>query len=137
MSIDTRLTGAHVGFTGSRYGLTKRQFHNLDGLVFWRIRDCTFHHGVCIGADKQAHDIAKILGFTVEGHPPIERRWRATCDCDVLHEPKNYLERNHDIVDATEILIACPRGPEELRSGTWSTVRYARKKGRQVVILWP
>jgi hypothetical protein len=46
--------------------------------------------------------------------------------------------RNHDIVDETELLIACPGElAEAVRSGTWATVRYARKLGRPIVIFWP
>jgi len=32
-------------------------------------------------------------------------------------------------------MIAAPSGPETLRSGTWSTVRYARSKAKEVYIL--
>ena len=54
-----------------------------------------------------------------------------------MYAEKRYLERNRDIVDACDILIACPRTlKEELRSGTWATVRYARKVGKPVAILW-
>lgn len=62
----------------------------------------------------------------VGGELPIER------------EPGPYLWRNHQIVDATSALIAAPFGfEEELRSGTWATVRYARKLGRPVRFFWP
>jgi hypothetical protein len=41
-------------------------------------------------------------------------------------------------VDATGWLLAAPRTKtEEQRSGTWATIRYARKLGRQVCLLWP
>jgi hypothetical protein len=34
--------------------------------------------------------------------------------------------------------LACPRGyTEELRSGTWATIRYARKTGVPYVIIFP
>ncbi len=46
------------------------------------------------------------------------------------------LDRNRDIVAAVSILIAAPETDiEEQRSGTWATVRYARKKGIPVVIV--
>ena len=30
-----------------------------------------------------------------------------------------------------------PRNHEELRSGTWMTIRYAKKIGKKLVIIWP
>lgn len=66
---------------------------------------------------------------------------RAFCDQTgptELREPAEYLDRNHAIVDECSVLIAAPRSlTEEQRSGTWATVRYARKMGRPVVILDP
>ena len=41
------------------------------------------------------------------------------------------------LVDACEVLLATPKGPEKLRSGTWATVRYARKVGKRIVIIEP
>jgi len=57
---------------------------------------------------------------------------------DIRRNPKPYLERNHNIVDESELLIACPKSKEEeLRSGTWATVRYARKKGVRIILIYP
>ncbi len=50
---------------------------------------------------------------------------------------KEYLERDRDIVDATEALFATPDGPERAKSGTWYTVRYAVKTGKPVYICYP
>ncbi len=94
-----------------------------------------FHHGDCIGADAEAHDIAREFSYGVEIHPPLESRKRAWCSSMLVHDPKPYLERNHDIVDACHLLIACPAGPEVMRSGTWATIRYARRTGVPVVII--
>ena len=96
-----------------------------------------FHHGDCIGADIEANGIARSLNYGVEIHPPIDSRYRAWCSSMCVHSRKPYLERNHDIVDVSHLLIACPAGPEILRSGTWATVRYARKTGVPVIILEP
>jgi hypothetical protein len=49
---------------------------------------------------------------------------------------KDNLTRNRDIVDTASMLIAAPEGnAERLRSGTWATVRYARKAKKKVIIL--
>jgi hypothetical protein len=51
---------------------------------------------------------------------------------------KPYLVRNHEIVDDSQVLIAAPKEfTEQLRSGTWATIRYARKIGRTVRIVFP
>lgn len=108
-----------------------------------------FHHGDCVGADAQAHQLVRSLyadpeeGWFVVTHPPTDPKARAWCGVveydgpgDQLF-PKPYLERNHAIVDATDCLIACPDGPERERSGTWATVRYARRRGKRVVVIMP
>ncbi len=57
---------------------------------------------------------------------------------DETRKPKPYLKRNHDIVDESDILIGFPSSEEErLRSGTWATVRYARKTGKRIYIIFP
>ena len=44
----------------------------------------------------------------------------------------------YEIVDESDFLIGTPKGfCEELRSGTWSTIRYARKKGMEITIVYP
>lgn len=49
-----------------------------------------------------------------------------------------YLERNKHIVDNCEMMIACPKEPEHtVRSGTWSTIRYAWKTHRKITIVPP
>ena len=52
--------------------------------------------------------------------------------------PKKPLIRNRDIVRETAVLIATPEQTiEQLRSGTWATVRYARKMNRPTVLIFP
>jgi len=46
--------------------------------------------------------------------------------------------RNHKMVDSAGVLLATPKEDHEvLRSGTWATIRYAYKKNKQVVLVWP
>lgn len=125
----------NVGFTGTRQGMTVGQLSSVAELL--RRYDC-LHHGDCEGADKQAHQIARESGMRVIGHPPLNPAIRAWCECDVLLDPKDYLSRNHDIVDAIAELIAAPAEDQErLRSGTWATIRYARKQRRMITIVYP
>lgn len=127
-----------VGFTGTRQGMSARQrsrFHKL----LWLSGATHFHHGGCVGADIDAHRIAKGLRLTVEVHPcTLAGQQGNFSSADVVHPTKPPLERNRDIVDAVGRMFACPRTPtEELRSGTWATIRYARRRCRQLTILKP
>jgi len=99
-----------------------------------------FHHGDCIGADSEAHDIAILCGYTVVLHPPTNPAKRAWRDVPqhLKRTKKPYLARNQDIVTETASLIAAPADPvEQLRSGTWSTVRFARQRGKPVLLILP
>jgi len=129
-----------IGFTGTQKGMTDKQKEKLRDILSRQIypnHNIEFHHGDCIGADSEAHKIAKEMGFVVHIHPPIKPNKRAFCQGDVEHIKKDYLIRDYDIIDAATILIACPAGKEELRSGTWATVRYARKISRPITIIMP
>lgn len=118
-------------------------------VIAWmkRVRPTEFHWGVCIGADSDAFEIASSapdLSFNpprTVAHPPETTRLAAQADlmfADEVRPCADYLTRNRNIVDACEVLLACPKGNgEERRSGTWATIRYARKVGRPVVIVWP
>ena len=128
-----------VGFTGTKIGMTIKQRKNFETILRY-IDPEEFHHGDCVGADAQAHIIAlEHLDLQVHMHPPIKKGFCAHSKGAVkIYEDKEYLDRNRDIVDATEILLACPkRNKEELRSGTWMTVRYARLQGKDVCIIYP
>lgn len=67
-----------VGFTGTQLGMTGFQIEELTKLLM-ATTITQFHHGDCIGADEQAHEIAKALGIPVAIHPPINPSKRAFC----------------------------------------------------------
>lgn len=118
-----------AGFTGTQKGMTSKQALVLKELM--RSEGVTeFHHGDCIGADERADSIAHELKCEVVIHPPINGSKRAHCEnAKKVHEPKDYLVRNKDIVNDSSILFATPgEASPVLRSGTWSTVRYASKQ---------
>lgn len=125
--------------------MTERQenfFHKtIDELYTSELGDIEFHHGDCIGADAQAQTIVEtFVGYDrIWIHPPIISTKRAWCRGEHILPVRPYLKRNHDIVDYCDILIACPRtSNEEMRSGTWATIRYARSKENVLVkIIWP
>lgn len=127
------------GFTGTQRGMTDAQKAALRTYLA-NFTGCQWHHGDCVGADSQSHDIAEAAGLVVYLHPPTEKKKRAFRDVPAARcfPEKPYLDRNKDIVTVTAALIAAPAEPEEqLRSGTWSTVRFARKLGRPIVLILP
>ncbi len=124
-----------VGFTGTRQGMSEGQKEYL-AHELCRLGATELHHGCCLGADKEAHDIARRLGIKTEGHPPKSMSQMAECDVDFMHPAKAYLERNRDIVNACAILFVAPRkNAEELRSGTWATFRYADRIGKDIIMI--
>lgn len=127
-----------AGFTGTQKGMSKPQRVMFKVLLHSMLID-VLDHGDCIGSDEQAHKIAdKIRGMRIRIHPPIKTDKRAYCKGMWIAPPKPYLERNKDIVNNTHMLIATPfEFEEQLRSGTWSTIRYAVKQGRPVHIIFP
>src|SRR5262249_40960494 len=128
------------GFTGTRRGLTDAQKKALRVVLCQEAGTLgVVHHGDCVGADAFCHSLAVDLGNKVVIHPPDRISLRAFCQgAWQVHAPCPYLDRNRDIVAATDVLLACPGGvAEERRSGTWATVRYARRLGRPVVLILP
>lgn len=128
-----------LGGTGTEQGMSNRQ--RTDFILFITSNEFDeFHHGDCVGADAQMHDIIMKLfpAMKIIIHPPSSEDKRAFCHTAIenRHSPKPYLERNRDIAEACDILIATPLGNEILRSGTWATVRYARKLGKRVEVLY-
>jgi hypothetical protein len=133
-----------AGFTGTREGLTSFQRFNLMRLLT-ALHPLGLHHGDCVGADAEVHGICLGLAIPISIHPPDKDACQAHCALfrngymvQELFPPKPYLARNHDIVDKSDYLIACVKGPEELvGSGTWATIRYARTVKVPVFILYP
>lgn len=131
-----------IGITATRGSLTAAQATAL-GLVLCAAH--TLRHGDCRGGDAHAHRLALKEKMARGGrlriviYPPSLPGLRAYCGSyDEIKEEKPYLDRNKDIVDDCGVLVALPKeGQEELRSGTWSTVRYARKRGKPVWIIYP
>lgn len=136
----------NIGFTGTRDGMSEAQYRWTKRLVYHylgKYATTFFHHGCCVGADAQAHQIVEIMKsdglvpIEIVAHPPVHSKWRAHLrNIDDERKRKPYLERNKDIVDECDRLIACPAGPEEQRSGTWATIRYARKRRKPITIVW-
>lgn len=122
--------------TGNRNGITKEAEIELKS--FLKSNNVSeAHHGDCVGADKNFHDVCKSHGIKIIIHPPNNNYQRSFCKSDVIKCVKPYLVRNKDIVNDTDILIAFPSTKEEIiRSGTWSTIRYAKKENKKILIVF-
>lgn len=140
-----------IGITATQTGCTEEQVARARTGLYVRLHYITSHyhrvvvalaHGDCIGGDAQMHAVAREFGIAVQLHPPINPAKRAWCQMlpgEIVMPPDEYIARNHAIVDSVRFLIALPKEEhgEELRSGTWATVRYARKIGRPGIIVRP
>ena len=127
-----------VSFTGSRQGMTAAQKESFNHLLY-EMGILVLTHGDCIGADADAHCLAIEAGAEVRKRPSNIETQRAFSEGgEIVAQPEAPLSRNKKIVDDGEQLVACPATfQEELRSGTWATIRYARKTRKPVTIIWP
>lgn len=129
--------GKVLGFTGTRHGMSPEQEAEFRRRL---VGVGALHHGLCVGSDEKANNIAKYeFGVWTVGHPPINNKLRAKyCKVDELREPQDYLSRDEAIVDETDELLATPHSPHQtLGSGTWYTIRYAIQCDKIVVIVNP
>ncbi len=142
-----------VGFTGTRSGCTTKQYDALKKLLTSMTTSDdpmkALHHGACVGADADAARIARGLGVTVVAHPEVSARVEhgheaanrsreAMEASDEVLPEQTHFARNREIVQACDVLVACPRtNHEESQGGTWFTVVQARRAGKRVVIVWP
>lgn len=134
-----------IGFTGTRDGMTFRQYNAFCDLMY--MLSCTadeYHHGDSLGADDEFHSWILMYDnrpITIVIHPPNNSHKRAFCRFSgnlIVREEKPYLDRNRDIVAETDILVATPKEYVEVqRSGTWATIREARRQRKPVYIVYP
>ena len=127
------------GMTGTRKGMTVTQRNVFLHALHQHPKLDHLVHGDCIGADADAHQIARSLGHTVTIRPCTLTDQRAFCAADHEHPARKPLGRNADIVNEAEGMFAFPSGYKEMKrkSGTWATIRYTRKAGKLLYIIYP
>lgn len=126
-----------IGFTGTREGMTQNQKEQFV-LKMFELSPSEFHHGDCEGADAESHDIVREFFPKVKiiVYPPLSFRRRALKQGDETKEPEAYLTRDYKIVDSVDYMIGAPKtDAEQIRSGTWTTIRYTRKIDKPHTIL--
>lgn len=132
------MTPIIYGFTGTKHGMTQAQLAEVAQLLH-TIQITRLHHGMCMGADIEVNTLAVLMKIKTEGHPSTVAKTSRSCELDKIHNPYPPLERDKHIVMAgVDGLIATPKTAiEQLRSGTWATVRYARQMNRKIVLVMP
>jgi hypothetical protein len=127
-----------LGFTGTKDGMTAIQKQIVERLIK-SAKPEESHMGDCIGADTDFYYLIKAIlpNCKTIGHIPEKDKTRSFLKYDIETDPRPYLVRDKDIVDASDIMIGTPKGAEILRSGTWATLRYSKKQGKRTIIVYP
>lgn len=133
-----------IAFTGTRQGMTDEQggrFLALLERARARLGPCILHHGDCIGSDDDADMLAASIGLVRHIRPSTVAGTRAHTErrgaLVVAPEAEPWM-RDQWTVDAGWFLVATPKTFKvEERSGTWMTVRMARKAGKTAYVIWP
>jgi predicted Rossmann fold nucleotide-binding protein DprA/Smf involved in DNA uptake len=146
-----------LGFTGTLQGMTEEQKTAVT-LRIAGLCPLVLIHGGAIGADRDIHGIAlhyvintipRIIEVYPENvtvhrsaaywsHPARRIAVEETGRQLIVHPARKPLKRNHIIAERCDRLLATPATSEEqLRSGTWATIRYARKMGKPITIIRP
>lgn len=136
------ISEAIISFTGTRSGMTKYQIETFVEIIISykdKIDKVILIHGDCIGADATAHLLAADNNVEIRMRPCDMDSQRAFSEGgEIIADPEPPLIRNRKIVDDGDELIACPFGYEEvMRSGTWATIRYAKRNKKPITIIWP
>lgn len=134
-----------LSFTGTRQGMTRKQMDKVKKLLD-ELQPFLVVYGDCIRADAEFNQIViDYRGGILSSKTPRIKLWpstaktRAYCEgYDIIMPAKEPLDRNKDIASDGDRLIGCPKEMTEvLRSGTWSTIRYAKKLGKIVYVILP
>lgn len=132
-----------IGFTGTRHGMTPSQRSAVMAIVEEVTRGAGFvaHHGDCVGADAEFHDLCRMNPHSViVVHPgPLDDLPnQAGRVGDSRRENFSHMRRNKNIVMSSTVMIAAPfEAVEQTYGGTWKTVEMTRKAKRPLVIVWP
>lgn len=129
-----------IGFTGTRSGMSSKQVREVvDKIIeIGTLNIKKVIHGGCIGADMDFHAMFTSKKIEVyPGHSSKNIKDKSLQgefgDANIIHESQTHFKRNRDIVDNCDILFATPYNNIQ-RGGTWYTINYARKIGKEVII---
>lgn len=130
-----------VTFTGTRRGMTLKQIKQIEEWFANTHNILEAHHGGCEGADRDFHDMLLyyIPIHRIHIHPGRVEQLEWACqqqrqrkEIHIYAIPlgkKPELARNRIMVSQSNVVLATPAQEQEvLRSGTWATIREARKR---------
>lgn len=132
-----------VGTTGTRKAITIYQIKMIEKILsniryVYKSHIPVLRHGDCVGSDKSVHAIAILLGYCTISHPPLNGVLRAYTKNTYTLPAKSYLDRDRDIVDLSNIILATPNSyNSQPRSGTWYTINYALSVDKPLLVVYP
>jgi len=133
-----------IAFSGTRRGMKAVQQDLLSNVLQQHFGSCQeppwLLHGDCVGADAQAHAIAKAIGYKIGVFPPDKDKYRAfVSDYDWIGGPLPYLVRDELMIKKAQIVYATPNQKVEIfrGSGTWFAIRRACDYARDGTIFYP
>ena len=136
------MTRRIYAFTGTRQGLTPEQHDRLQDVIDV-LQPVLVHNGACEGADRAMHRLCRGRAILSEYHPSNSEQmaWAKSIRHaqEAIRALRGPLLRNGVMVRlGVRGLIATPGEEHEiLRSGTWATIRVARKHNRPIWIISP
>lgn len=132
---------AMVGFTGTR-NVPTAMLPRIRRIVEALPEGTGVVTGGCVGVDAIVARVANQRGLHVHTVLPadrsrVDRAWADHCSTyEEMPAGTDYRARNTRIVELSDEIIAIPEAPEHdprsRRSGTWMTVRIARRAGKPV-----
>lgn len=133
-----------VGFTGTREPTRIHAERARQAVESLPVHTVVFTGG-CVGVDALVARAAKARGLYVHvilpsDHSRVDPEWRRYCDSYEQMPPgTSYKDRDARLVHRSRELIAIPlvaeHAPASRRSGTWMTVRLARRDLKPVRVV--
>lgn len=139
-----------VGVSGTRHAGSDHFFtiFHLMGLMKEISDYTTVTHGCCRGADDLAAKATRNVGTDIRIRGILPAGWQGSrwivngdynTEVEEMPNGTSLLDRDQRVVDEVQGLIAFPMHAEDhvesRRSGTWATIRMARRKGIPIVVL--
>lgn len=133
----------HVAYSGSRFGMTRPQKDYLISFLGKlsqgeKTEEIILHHGVCVGGDTEADQIARALGLKIWFHPSIKTDWTNSellkLPCAGIDAAYSYSGRNQRMVLRCDFLIATPKNMIR-QGGTWNAIGHARGAKKNYIVV--